>query len=45
MGGGYVVLVNYQSLVSEVFPLAPPPPIYFSLQNIDEIDFTLGEFS
>ena len=25
-GGGYLVLVNYQSLVSKFFPLAPPPP-------------------
>ena len=30
IGGGYLVLVNYQSLVSKFFPLAPPP-IYFSL--------------
>ena len=29
-GGGYLVLVNYQSLVLTFFPLALPP-IYFSL--------------
>ena len=29
-GGGYSVLVNYQSLFSNIFPLAPPPD-YFSL--------------
>ena len=28
-GGGYSVLVNYQSLLSNIFPLAPPN--YFSL--------------
>ena len=28
--GGYVVVVNYQSLVSNFFPLAASPPIYFS---------------
>ena len=27
-GGGYLVLVNYQSLVSKFFPLAPPPFIF-----------------
>ena len=37
-GGGYSVLVNYQSLLSNIFPLAPPPN-YFSLQNIDQIDY------
>ena len=31
-GGGYLVLVNYQSLVSKFFPLGPPASsIYFSL--------------
>ena len=29
-GGGYSVLVNYQSLLSHIFSLAPPPN-YFSL--------------
>ena len=24
-GGGYSVLLNYQSLISNIFPLAPPP--------------------
>ena len=28
-GGGYSVLVNYQSLLSNIFPLAPPHN-YFS---------------
>ena len=28
-GGGYLVLVNYQSPVSKFFPLAPPPPFIF----------------
>ena len=27
--GGYSVLVNYQSLLSNIFPLASPPPIIF----------------
>ena len=27
-GGGYSVLVNYQSLFSNTFPLAPPPIIF-----------------
>ena len=27
--GGYLVLVNYQSLLSSIFPLAPPPPQLF----------------
>ena len=27
--GGYSVLVNYQSLLSNIFPLAPSPPIIF----------------
>ena len=32
-GGGYLVLVNYQSLVSKFFPLAPPPPhLFFSIK-------------
>ena len=26
--GGYSVLVNYQSLLSNIFPLAPPPIIF-----------------
>ena len=29
--GGYSGLVNYQLLLSNIFPLAPPPPNYFSL--------------
>ena len=28
MGGGYSVLVNCQSLLSNIFPLAPPPIIF-----------------
>ena len=27
-GGGYTVLVNYQSLLSNIFPLAPTPIIF-----------------
>ena len=27
-GEGYSVLVNYQSLLSNIFPLAPPPIIF-----------------
>ena len=27
-GGGYSVLVNYQSLLSNIFPLAPPQIIF-----------------
>ena len=27
-GGGYSVLVNYQSLLSNIFPLALPPIIF-----------------
>ena len=31
--GGFVVFVNYQSLVSKFFPLAPPPPrLFFSIK-------------
>ena len=30
IGGGYVVLANYQSLVSKFFSLAPPH-LYFSI--------------
>ena len=29
IGGGYSVLVNYQSFLSNLFSLAPPPPIIF----------------
>ena len=29
IGGGYLVLVNYQSPVSKFFPLTPPPPFIF----------------
>ena len=38
-GGGYLMLVNYQSLFSNIFPLAPPN--YFSLQNTDKIDYSV----
>ena len=32
-GGGYSVLVNYPSFLSNIFPLAPPPPqLFFSLK-------------
>ena len=27
--GGFSVLVNYQSLLSSIFPLAPPPSVIF----------------
>ena len=31
-GAIYSVLINYQSFLSDLFPLAfPPPPIYFPL--------------
>ena len=40
-GGGYSVLVNYQLLLSNIFPLPPPPPNYFSLQNIDKIEYSV----
>ena len=30
--GGYLVLVNYQSLFSNIFPLAPPPQLYFFMK-------------
>ena len=31
-GGGYLVLVNYQSLVSKFFPLALSPQLFFSIK-------------
>ena len=31
-GGGYSVLVNYQSLLANIFPLAAPPPIIFFIK-------------
>ena len=38
-GGGYSVLLNYQSLLSDIFPLAPLPQLFFSIYySIDEID-------
>ena len=30
-GGGYLVLVNYQSFFSNLFSLAPPPQLFFSI--------------
>ena len=39
-GGGYLVLVNYQSaFLSNLVPLYPPN--YFFLSNIDEMDYFL----
>ena len=29
IGGNYSALVNYQLLLSNIFPLPPPPPIIF----------------
>ena len=37
-GGGYSVLVNYQSFLSNFFLLAPLN--YFSLKTVDEIDYS-----
>ena len=31
-GGGYSVLVNYQSLLSNIFPLAPNPQVFFFIK-------------
>ena len=39
--GGYSVLVNYQSLLSNLFSLAPPPPNHFPLQTVHEIDYSV----
>ena len=34
-GGGHSVLVNYQSFLSNIFSLAPPPPrLFFSINCI-----------
>ena len=30
--GGSSVLVNYQSLLSNIFPLAPPPQLFFFIK-------------
>ena len=30
--GGYSVLVNYQSLLSNIFPLSPPPHLFFFIK-------------
>ena len=30
--GGYSVLVNCQSLLSNIFPLAPPPRLFFFIK-------------
>ena len=40
--GGYSVLVNYPSLLSNIFPLAPPPIIF--LYKIQTKYITLSEF-
>ena len=32
IGGGYLILVNFQSPVSKFFPLAPPPHLFFSIK-------------
>ena len=32
--GGYSVLVNYQSFLSNLFSLAPPPQLFFSINSI-----------
>ena len=32
MGGGYLVLFNYQSPVPKFFTLAPPPHLFFSIK-------------
>ena len=39
-GGGYPVFVTYQSLLSNIFTVDPPPN-YLSLKNIGEIDYSV----
>ena len=37
--GGYSVLINYQSFLSDHFPLASPQ--LFSFKNTDKIDYSV----
>ena len=36
-GGCYLVLVNYQSLLSNIFPLAPPQLFFFIKYNRNKL--------